>query len=157
MFDFAQNIAEQAVPTLELQACMSYPKLMRLFLGLFLFFVVVLGGLMAGAVAAAGHFLHWDITAWTDTTAWNSRKDGETGPSAAPFSAEWQSCGTVTHVFTHFELRLSIYRFHGPAPEGVDVHGWWEDVANLDAQALPTVMKKAISQAIPEAFPVNRG
>lgn len=91
------------------------------------------------------------------TTAWNSRKDGETGPSAAPFSAEWQSCGTVTHVFTHFELRLSIYRFHGPAPEGVDVHGWWEDVANLDAQALPTVMKKAISQAIPEAFPVNRG
>lgn len=91
------------------------------------------------------------------TTAWNSRKDGETGPSAAPFSAEWQSCGTVTHVFTHFELRLSIYRFHGPAPQGVDVHGWWEDVANLDAQALPTVMKKAISQAIPEAFPVNRG
>ena len=73
MFDFAQNIAEQAVPTLELQACMSYPKLMRLFLGLFLFFVVVLGGLMAGAVAAAGHFLHWDITAWTDTSAWNSR------------------------------------------------------------------------------------
>lgn len=91
------------------------------------------------------------------TTAWNSRKDGETGPSAAPFFAEWQACGTVTHVFTHFELRLSIYRFHGPAPEGVDVHGWWEDVANLDAQALPTVMKKAISQAIPEAFPVNRG
>ncbi len=91
------------------------------------------------------------------TTDWNSRKDGETGISAAPFAAEWKACGTVTHVFTHFELRLSIYRFHGPAPDDVRIHGWWEDVANLDAQALPTVMKKAISQAIPEAFPIERG
>jgi A/G-specific adenine glycosylase len=44
------------------------------------------------------------------TTAWTSRVDGETGVEAAPFAAGWQACGTVTHVFTHFELRLSIYR-----------------------------------------------
>jgi A/G-specific adenine glycosylase len=30
--------------------------------------------------------------------------------------------------------------------------GWWEPVTNLEAQALPTVMKKAIAQAIPRAF-----
>ena len=46
---------------------------MRLFLGLFLFFLVALGGLTAAAVAASGHFLHWDISAWTDNSAWNSR------------------------------------------------------------------------------------
>ena len=46
---------------------------MRLFLGLFLIFLLVLGGLTAGGVAAAHHFMHWDTTAWTDTSAWNSR------------------------------------------------------------------------------------
>ncbi|HCJ72226.1 MAG TPA: A/G-specific adenine glycosylase, partial [Agrobacterium sp.] len=34
---------------------------------------------------------------------------------------------------------------------------WWEPVTNLDAQALPTVMKKVIAQAIPSAYrPENR-
>ncbi|MCW5865975.1 MAG: hypothetical protein KIS61_01810 [Candidatus Eremiobacteraeota bacterium] len=46
---------------------------MRLFLGLFLFFLAVLGGLTAAGVAATHHFLHWDVSAWTDTSAWNSR------------------------------------------------------------------------------------
>jgi hypothetical protein len=46
---------------------------MRLFLGLFLFCLVALGGLTAAGVAATHHFWHWDITAWTDTSAWNSR------------------------------------------------------------------------------------
>jgi A/G-specific adenine glycosylase len=84
------------------------------------------------------------------TTAWTSRVDGGTGIDHAPFSADWQACGAITHVFTHFELRLTVYR--------VQVHarccddGWWEPVDNLEAQALPTVMKKAIAQAIPLAF-----
>lgn len=46
---------------------------MRLFLGLFFFFVIALGGLTAAGVAATHHFLHWDISAWTDHSAWNSR------------------------------------------------------------------------------------
>lgn len=46
---------------------------MRLFLGLFLLSLLVLGGLTAAGVAATHHFLHWDVTAWTDTSAWNSR------------------------------------------------------------------------------------
>jgi A/G-specific adenine glycosylase len=29
---------------------------------------------------------------------------------------------------------------------------WWEPIPNLHAQALPTVMKKAITAAIPDAF-----
>ncbi len=85
------------------------------------------------------------------TTGWTARIDGETGTEAAPFAADWQGCGTVIHVFTHFELRLTIYRSAvASKPAGND--GWWEPVTNLEAQALPTVMKKAIAQAIPRAF-----
>ncbi|MET0747232.1 MAG: A/G-specific adenine glycosylase, partial [Rhizobium sp.] len=85
------------------------------------------------------------------TTAWTARIDGETGSDAAPFAADWQACGTVVHVFTHFELRLSIFRASVDERSGTN-DGWWEPVTNLDAQALPTVMKKAIAQAIPRAF-----
>ncbi|MDM9626707.1 A/G-specific adenine glycosylase [Rhizobium sp. S152] len=85
------------------------------------------------------------------TTGWTARIDGETSAEAAPFAADWKPSGTVTHVFTHFELRLSIWRVAITAKiEGDD--GWWEPVTNLDAQALPTVMKKAITAAIPRAF-----
>jgi len=85
------------------------------------------------------------------TTGWTARIDGETGAEAAPFAADWAPSGTVTHVFTHFELRLSVWRAQvTAAPDGDD--GWWEPVTNLERQALPTVMKKAIAQAIPRAF-----
>ncbi|MEB3045856.1 A/G-specific adenine glycosylase [Rhizobium mulingense] len=89
------------------------------------------------------------------TTAWTARLDGETSVAAAPFDAAWQACGTVIHVFTHFELRLSIWRAAIPAKpkprDGVNDE-WWEPVTNLEAQALPSIMKKAIAAAIPLAF-----
>ncbi len=84
-------------------------------------------------------------------SAWTARADGKTDPSAAPFAADWQARGTVTHVFTHFELRLSVYHsmVTGNAPAR---NGWWQPRETLGGEALPTVMKKAISQAIPDAF-----
>jgi A/G-specific adenine glycosylase len=85
------------------------------------------------------------------TTGWTARIDGATGTDAAPFAADWQASGTVTHVFTHFELRLSIYRVAIADPIEIN-DGWWEPVTNLEAQALPTIMKKAIAAAIPLAF-----
>ena len=85
------------------------------------------------------------------TTGWTARIDGATGTDAAPFAADWQASGTVTHVFTHFELRLSIYRVAIADPIEIN-DGWWEPVINLEAQALPTIMKKAIAAAIPLAF-----
>ncbi|MBB3392485.1 A/G-specific adenine glycosylase [Rhizobium sp. BK275] len=90
------------------------------------------------------------------TTAWTARQDGETSAEAAPFEAGWESAGTVTHVFTHFELRLSIFRAAIPAPVQTN-DGWWEPVTNLEAQALPTIMKKAIAAAIPLAFKTAKG
>lgn len=84
------------------------------------------------------------------TTDWTARKDGGRTTDHAPFPAPWEECGTVTHVFTHFELRLSVFR--AKAESRKPDPGWWEPVTNLDAQALPTVMKKIITQAIPLAF-----
>jgi A/G-specific adenine glycosylase len=85
------------------------------------------------------------------TTDWTSNRDGATGTDAAPFAADWQPRGAITHVFTHFELRLGIYlAVTGDFAQAAD--GWWEPVDNLATQALPTVMKKAITAAIADAF-----
>lgn len=63
--------------------------------------------------------------------------------------------GTITHIFTHFELRLTIYEARNVRkPAGGN--GWWISVENLDNEALPTVMKKAIAAAIPDAFAKRR-
>jgi A/G-specific adenine glycosylase len=88
------------------------------------------------------------------TTDWTARQDGETGAEAAPFAADWRAAGEITHVFTHFELRLSVFRADVTRLERND--GWWAPVTNLDAEALPTVMKKAVSAAIPDAFKTKR-
>lgn len=84
------------------------------------------------------------------TTQWTSRQDGGSTRDHAPFAADWGSCGTVVHVFTHFELRLTVFR--AVTDQHVDSSGWWEPVSNLGSQALPTVMKKVIELALPTAF-----
>lgn len=84
------------------------------------------------------------------TTGWTARMDGGTGTDHAPFAGDWEACGVITHVFTHFELRLSVYRTR--VPSGEEPVGWWVPVETLGDEALPTVMKKVISQAIPTAF-----
>ena len=84
------------------------------------------------------------------TTNWTVREDGATGPEAAPFDADWQEMGTITHVFTHFELRLDI--FHAVVTLPVEIDGRWSTASDLPGQALPSVMKKAIAAALPNAF-----
>jgi len=81
------------------------------------------------------------------TTDWTARQDGISSRDGAPFPADWKPRGAITHVFTHFELRLSV--FHAladiEAPEG----HWWYDPASLSGEALPTVMRKAVAAALP--------
>ncbi len=89
------------------------------------------------------------------TTAWTARLDGSTETDAAPFPANWTPIGSITHIFTHFELRLSIYKAsQARMPASAD--GWWVKVGKLSDEALPTVMKKAIAAAIPNAFAKRR-
>ncbi len=81
------------------------------------------------------------------TTQWVVDRDGMgNDQDHAPFVAEWRNMGLISHIFTHFELRLTIYlaRVAGREPD----HGWWEPTENLKAQALPTLMKKAIAKGL---------
>ncbi|MCB1438664.1 MAG: A/G-specific adenine glycosylase [Nitratireductor sp.] len=82
-------------------------------------------------------------------TNWTSRIDGETGTEALPFAAGWQKCPPVRHTFTHFHLDVEVWRCEAKA---VDMEGWWSSPGELPGEALPTLMKKIISSAIPDAF-----
>lgn len=88
-------------------------------------------------------------------SAWTARIDGDTTINAAPFPANWLPAGAITHVFTHFELRLSVYSASDIAKRN-DMDGWWSAPSELEGEALPTVMKKAIAAAIPDAFKKGR-
>lgn len=84
------------------------------------------------------------------TTDWTVRQDGATTPEAAPFAADWRASGTISHVFTHFELRLDVFLATvsaRPVPHGM----FWSTAQDLPGEALPTVMKKAIEAALPGA------
>jgi A/G-specific adenine glycosylase len=83
------------------------------------------------------------------TTGWTARKDGATGTAAAPFAADWQHMGRISHVFTHFGLELEVYRT-GSGDEAPHGH-FWSAPDDIAGEALPTVMKKAIEAAIPGA------
>lgn len=85
-------------------------------------------------------------------TGWTARADGETGSDAAPFAANWRPAGAIRHIFTHFELALSVWAAEGvnhEAPQG----WWWSKPDDLSTEALPTVMKKAIEAAMLTATP----
>ncbi|WP_409433406.1 A/G-specific adenine glycosylase [Litorimonas sp. RW-G-Af-16] len=69
--------------------------------------------------------------------------------AAAPAMRNWEKLdgpekdGRVKHVFTHFELRLDIYR----AETAQKPDGHWVAVATLPDQAVPTAYKKALRAA----------
>jgi A/G-specific adenine glycosylase len=63
-----------------------------------------------------------------------------------PFSADWADHGEIKHVFTHFELRLSVREAEaedGWTPES----GQWASLEEMPNQALPSVMRKVIDRA----------
>ena len=84
------------------------------------------------------------------TTNWTVRADGGTGAKSAPFAADWRSKGVISHVFTHFELRLEV--FHAVVTGAPEHEGWWSGTDSLPGEALPTVMKKALRAAFPALF-----
>lgn len=71
--------------------------------------------------------------------------------SEAPFLANWSLQGKARHIFTHFSLTLDVYSAKN-VEKLVAGNGWWCPIHQLGDEALPTVMKKAISIALPEIF-----
>ncbi|MBA3517577.1 MAG: A/G-specific adenine glycosylase [Rhizobiales bacterium] len=74
------------------------------------------------------------------------------GGLAPPLDAEWIPLpAPVEHGFTHFELRLAVFRAKfdqdALAPDG----HWWAPARGLAQEALPNLMKKVIEAAYPGA------
>ena len=66
----------------------------------------------------------------------------------APMPRNWEKCeGEVRHVFTHFQLRLTVYRAEISKPT---VDGTWAPLADIKSYALPTVMSKVLALALTE-------
>jgi A/G-specific adenine glycosylase len=87
------------------------------------------------------------------TTKWDSRQDGATDLSEAPIAGDWQECGSIRHVFTHFELSLKVYRLEVGGDWDSEYKSnsnrhWWSNPSDLPDEALPSVMKKAIEAAV---------
>ncbi|MFN7055288.1 A/G-specific adenine glycosylase [Hyphomonas sp.] len=85
-------------------------------------------GLLGGMLALPG-------------TEWREAGAGEFAP---PVEADWASPGEVRHVFTHFSLRLTVWRAEvRAAPPG---EGRWAGAD--EAKGLPTVFAKALKSAV---------
>jgi A/G-specific adenine glycosylase len=77
---------------------------------------------------------------WTD-------KQPEDVLAKAPLGLKWEEVGEVRHVFTHFALKLGVWRVEAPkrfkAPEGAAWVNRDEALAGL-----PTVGRKAVKLAL---------
>ena len=79
----------------------------------------------------------------TPTSQWL----GERAEPVFPFAGAWRHAGQIVHVFTHFRLELDIWTAVAPDPVAL-ADGWWADPAELDAEALPTVFRKALAAGL---------
>jgi A/G-specific adenine glycosylase len=91
------------------------------------------GGLLGGMIEFPS--TEWRQEAWTPAEVL----------AAAPLPLPWQHlAGIVRHTFTHFHLELRLWAGRsgcaGDAPD--EAAGFWWPADDLDALALPTLMKK---------------
>jgi A/G-specific adenine glycosylase len=90
------------------------------------------------------------------TSAWTAQFDPADALAEAPVltggvQSMWRAApGVVRHVFTHFPLELTVFTAYAPtrmkAPAGMR----WVPRDRLPAEALPTLMRKVIIQALGE-------
>ncbi|MGF1640204.1 MAG: A/G-specific adenine glycosylase [Rhodospirillales bacterium] len=85
------------------------------------------------------------------TTEWRERPWMEAeAAAAAPLPADWRPLAeAVRHPFTHFDLELCVWVGHSD-DDGAVAGVWWP-TDRLDAQALPSVMRKVARHALSRA------
>lgn len=91
------------------------------------------------------------------STVWGDvRFDGHAAAKEAPIDALWWPVsGEVVHTFTHFRLELVVMRAIVPVDAELTI--WakagrcqWVHRRDLDAAALPSVMRKVVAHALNE-------
>ena len=60
-----------------------------------------------------------------------------------PIEGDWQDCGAITHVFSHFQLSLRVMALRVEKGCNLDVVGEWWPITELKQAGLPTVFAKA--------------
>ena len=94
------------------------------------------------------------------TTDWHAEFRMEEATESAPLRAPWRRVGTVEHVFTHFPLRLDVYRADIPDPAPAPGDCRWMPAASVGGEAFPSVFRKVLAAAglhPAEKSPVRRG
>ena len=67
---------------------------------------------------------------------------------SAPVNARWQKReDVVTHVFTHFQLTLTLYRADASKTTTIKPPYRWSSANGPQGEALPTLFRKVIAQA----------
>ncbi len=89
-------------------------------------------GLLGGMVELPG--TPWRETPW----AFDEAK------AFAPVAANWQPAGQVRHGFTHFELTIELFAANVATIGG---EGFSHSISDMDALALPSVMRKCVAAA----------
>ncbi|WP_298958841.1 A/G-specific adenine glycosylase [uncultured Roseibium sp.] len=83
-------------------------------------------------------------------THWTEQFEADSALEDVPFAANWRKRPTeVKHTFTHFHLRLTVFRtdlFGDTMPE-LEA-SWWSEPDALETEALPTVMRKVLAAAL---------
>ena len=83
-------------------------------------------------------------------SGWATRPRGDAPAPAEPppFPGDWRTVETlVEHVFTHFRLLMSVRHLSCPSATQAPADHWWAPATGLDAEALPTIMRKVIAAA----------
>jgi A/G-specific adenine glycosylase len=88
---------------------------------------------------------------------WSHDFDIASALAAAPrlhAKTKWRRLpGVVRHVFTHFPLELTVFVARSPRGTRALKGTRWVKVADLGSEALPTVMRKVLAQALGELTP----
>lgn len=94
-----------------------------------------------------GGMMEIPSTPWQEAD-WNVEDALKFSPARV---SDWRSLpGVINHTFSHFHLQLSLIAGHARSPELA--LGLWCPLTELDAQALPTIMRKVIHHALTKAY-----
>ncbi|MCE9649966.1 MAG: A/G-specific adenine glycosylase [Parvibaculum sp.] len=90
------------------------------------------------------------------TTPWIAEAEDDVALLAhAPLKTKWKKrAGLVEHTFTHFHLMLTVFVAEAGAKDAAKADGIWVAQEDVAGEALPSLMRKVVEHAMPDAGPL---